>query len=191
MTSSDQTELPEGAQAEVAGRVGLSLEGDLDGRGLRVALAAGRFNGGITLRLVEGALEGLDACGVDRADVSVVWVPGAFELPLVARAFALAATVDAVVCLGAVIRGETSHYDFVAGECAAGLQRVQLDTGMPVVFGVLTTENVEQALARSLPDSSNKGRESAQTAVEMARLVRSGPLVGSGGPAGRRASAMI
>ena len=140
MTSSDQTELPEGAQAEVAGRVGLSLEGDLDGRGLP---------------------------------------------------FALAATVDAVVCLGAVIRGETSHYDFVAGECAAGLQRVQLDTGMPVVFGVLTTENVEQALARSLPDSSNKGRESAQTAVEMARLVRSGPLVGSGGPAGRRASAMI
>ena len=120
-----------------------------------MGLACAVFNGGITWRLLEGALAGLDACRVDRDDVTVAWAPGAFELPLVAQA--LAGAADAVVCLGAVIRGDTGHYDFVAGECAAGIQRVQLDTGVPVVFGVLTTDTVEQALARRSRDRRTKG----------------------------------
>lgn len=172
MTSSDETALPEGAVESLVGRVGAVWRGDADGRGLRIGLACGLFNGGITWRLLEGALDGLSSCGVDPADVRVAWAPGAFELPAVARGMALAGTVDAVACLGAVIRGETGHYDLVAGQCAAGLQRVQLDTGLPVVFGVLTTDDVNQALARSGGDD-NKGREAALTAVGMVRLLRS------------------
>jgi 6,7-dimethyl-8-ribityllumazine synthase len=164
--------LPVGAPAAVAARVGTALRGDHDGSGLRVGLACGLFNGGITLRLLEGALDGLAECGVDRADTTVAWAPGAFELPLVARRFAASHTADAVICLGAVIRGDTGHYDFVAGECAAGIARVQLDTGVPVIFGVLTTDTVEQALERSRADTTNKGLEAAQGAVEMVRLLR-------------------
>ncbi len=177
MTSSEEAELPAGAREAAAARVGRSLSGEGgDGRGLRVGLACSRFNGGITWRLLEGALGGLDALGVDPADVTIAWAPGAFELPLVARAFAHGGSVDAVGALGAVIRGETGHYDLVAGECAAGLQRVQLDTGVPVAFGVLTTEDVAQARARSGPGESNKGWETAATAVEMARLLSCGAL---------------
>ena len=168
--------LPEGAIDEVASRVGTSLRGEHNGTGLRVGIACALFNGGISVRLVNGALEGLAEAGTDRNDVTVAWAPGAFELPLVARAFAVAGKVDAVLCLGAVIRGETGHYDFVAGECASGIQQVQLSTGVPVVFGVLTTDTLEQALARSEPDQSNKGREGAFTAIEMVRLLRTGPL---------------
>jgi 6,7-dimethyl-8-ribityllumazine synthase len=171
MASFEQTELEEGAVESFGERVGALLAGDGEGRGVRVGVACARFNGGITVRLLEGALAGLDACGVDQADVKVAWAPGAFELPLVARA--LAGSVDAVVCLGAVVRGETGHYDLVAGQCAAGIQRVQLDTGVPVIFGVLTTDTVDQALARSLPDETNKGREAALAAVDMHRLLRS------------------
>ncbi len=144
----------------------------LDGRGLRVAVACGRFNDGITRRLLDGVRRGLDAAGVKPDDVAEVWVPGAFELPLTAKTLAAGGHVDAVICLGAVIRGDTSHYDLVAGEAARGIQQAALDTGVPVVFGVLTTENVEQALARSEPvGGHNVGEESAATAVEMARLV--------------------
>lgn len=176
MTSSEETALPEGALDRLAGMVGSVLAGDREGLGTRVGLACARFNGGITWRLIEGALAGLRSCGVDRNDVMVAWAPGAFELPLVARAFA--PSVDAVVCLGAVIRGDTGHYDFVAGQCAAGIQQVQLATGRPVVFGVLTTDTVDQALERSRLDASaleegNKGWEAAVTAVEMHRLLRS------------------
>lgn len=171
MTSSERAPLPERAIDSLLGRVGAVVQGDREGRGIRVGVACARFNGGITWRLLEGTLGGLEACGVDRADVKVAWAPGAFELPLVARS--LAASVDAVVCLGAVVRGETGHYDVVAGQCAAGIQRVQLDTATPVVFGVLTTDTVEQAMARSLPDQTNKGFEAAVTAVEMHRLLRS------------------
>ncbi len=171
MASSEQTALDEGAIASLRGRVGSVLEGDRQGRGVRVGVACARFNGGITWRLLEGTLAGLEELGVDRADVRVAWVPGAFELPLVARA--LSASADAVVCLGAVVRGDTGHYDLVAGECASGIQRVQLDTGVPVVFGVLTTDTVDQALERSRPDPTNKGREAAVAAVEMHRLLRS------------------
>lgn len=171
MTSSDETALPDGALESLPDLVGRVLSGDHQGRGARVGLACARFNGGITWRLLDGALGGLDSCGVDRADTTAAWVPGAFELPVVARA--LASSVDAVVCLGAVIRGDTGHYDFVAGQCAAGIQRVQLDTGVPVVFGVLTTDSVAQALERSEPGETNKGWEAAVTAVEMHRLLRS------------------
>jgi 6,7-dimethyl-8-ribityllumazine synthase len=173
MTSSDETALPEGAVELLRGGVGRVLAGDHHGRGARVGIACARFNGGITWRLLQGALAGLDACEVDRADTTVAWVPGAFELPVAARALALDAGLDAVVCLGAVVRGDTGHYDFVAGQCAAGLQRVQLDTGVPVVFGVLTTDTVAQALERSAPGEANKGHEAAVTAVEMHRLLRS------------------
>jgi 6,7-dimethyl-8-ribityllumazine synthase len=176
MTSSDETELDDSAIESLTGRVRSNLRGDHDGRGLRVGVAGGRFNGGITWRLLQGVLEGLAHCGVDAGDVTVAWAPGAFELPLVAQAFATSGACDAVVCLGAVIRGETGHYDFVAGECASGIQRVQLDTGVPVIFGVLTTDNVEQALVRSEPDETNKGYESALTAVEMVRLLGTSAL---------------
>ena len=143
-----------------------------DGSGLRVAVVCGRFNDAITLRLLDGALAELGALGVAEADVSVAWVPGAFEVPLAAKAFA-SAGADAVITLGAVIRGETSHYDFVAGQCAQGVQQVGLETGVPVAFGVLTTENLDQALARSEPEPEghNVGRECARTAVEMVRLL--------------------
>jgi 6,7-dimethyl-8-ribityllumazine synthase len=176
MAESDLAALPAGALDDVAGRVGASLHGSVDGTGLRIGIACAEFNGGITLRLLDGALEGLAGTGTDRRDVTVAWTPGAFELPLAARAFAHAGKVDAVLCLGAVIRGDTGHYDFVAGECASGIQQVQLATGVPVVFGVLTTDTVEQALVRSRPDESNKGREAALTGIEMVRLLRSAPL---------------
>ncbi len=175
MASDDRTALPDGALEALARRLPVR-RGDHHGAGLGLGVACGLFNGGISLRLLEGALEGAAECGVDRGDLEVAWAPGAFELPLVAQAFATGAGVDAVVCLGAVIRGDTGHYDFVAGECARGIQRVQLDTGVPVVFGVLTTDTVEQALERSQPDATNKGREAVLTAVEMVRLLRTSPF---------------
>jgi 6,7-dimethyl-8-ribityllumazine synthase len=172
MASSDETTLDESVFARVDGLVGAQLRGAPDGRGLRVAIACARFNGGITTRLLDGCLAGLADAGVDHADVTVAWAPGAFELPVLAQAFATASVRnDAVVCLGAVIRGETGHYEFVAGECARGIQMVACDTGVPVIFGVLTCETVGQALERSAPDETNKGRESASAAVEMARLL--------------------
>jgi 6,7-dimethyl-8-ribityllumazine synthase len=173
MAGADEAPLDPSALAQLAGRVGTVLEGDHDGRGLRVGIACARFNGEITLRLLEGAIGGLEECRVARSDTIVGWVPGAFELPLLAqRLLSGAQAVDAVIALGAVIRGETGHYEFVAGQCARGLQEVQLATSAPVVFGVLTTETTDQALERSLPDASNKGREAAITAVETVRLTR-------------------
>ena len=152
-------------------RAAHSVTGDVDGTGVRIGLVCGRFNDHITTRLVEGAGNALAVHGVAEDDVTVVWVPGAYEVPMAAKALIVNGHVDAVVCLGAVIRGETSHYDFVAGECARGIQDVQLDTGVPVIFGVLTTENLEQALARS-SDEDNKGEESVRTALEMVNLLR-------------------
>lgn len=176
MAGSDLVALPEGALDEVASRVGASLRGSHNGTGLRIGIAGALFNGGITMRLLDGALAALAEAGTDGRDITVAWAPGAFEIPLVARAFAEAGKVDAVLCFGAVIRGDTGHYDFVAGECAAGIQQVQLSTGVPVVFGVLTVDTLEQALERSEPDESNKGREAALTGVEMVRLLRSPPF---------------
>jgi 6,7-dimethyl-8-ribityllumazine synthase len=151
MTSSEVTLLPADAKARAGARVGTSIDHGADDD----------LSGGAGA----GALDALDEAGGDLASSVVAWVPGAFELPVVAQRLAQSGAVDAVVCLGAVIRGDTGHYDFVAGQCAAGLQRVQLDTGVPVVFGVLTTDTVEQALVRSEPDHTNKGREAAMTAL--------------------------
>ena len=146
--------------------------GSDDGTGLCIAVVCSRFNGHVTRLLLAGALAELDRCGVKETHRTVVFVPGAFELPLAAMMMAATRDFDAVVCLGAVIRGETSHYDFVAGECAAGIQRVQLDMNLPVVFGVVTTENLDQALARAGGALGNKGTEAAATAIEMATLLR-------------------
>lgn len=144
-----------------------------DGTGMRLAVVCGRFNDHVTLRLLDGVRRGAEACGVDPGSLVEEWVPGAFEIPFAAKTIAESARVDAVICLGAVIRGETSHYDFVAGECARGIQDVQLSTGVPVLFGVLTTEDLPQAEARSAgPGGHNVGEECAQTAVEMVTLTR-------------------
>jgi len=146
---------------------------DRDGSGLRLGVVCGRFNDAITLRLLDGARRGAAEVGVEPEALVVEWVPGAFEIPFAARKLAASGRLDAVVCLGAVIRGETSHYDFVAGECARGIQDVQLATGVPVLFGVLTTEDLAQAEARSAgPGEHNVGEECVRTAVEMVALSR-------------------
>jgi 6,7-dimethyl-8-ribityllumazine synthase len=152
-----------------------SYSGNLRGEGARVAIACGRFNDLITERLLAGARDGLLRHGVDEASITEAWVPGAFELPLAASRLASSGEYDAVICLGAVIRGATGHYEHVAGQCAAGIARVALDTGVPVVFGVLTTETIEQALERAGTKAGNKGYESAETALEMVDLLRQLP----------------
>ena len=149
--------------------------GALRGTGLRVGVVCSRFNDLVTDRLLSGALDCLVRHGVDEASVVVAWVPGAFEIPLAAAKLAGSGEVDAVVCLGAVIRGATGHYEHVAGQCAAGIQRAQLDTGVPVVFGVLTTDDAEQALERAGGKGGNKGFEAAAAAIEMADLLRQLP----------------
>jgi len=176
MTSTTETQFDVETHVLLAERVGTYLSPSEDGRGVRIGLACGRFNGGITTRLLEGAIEALLEKGVERRDITLGWAPGAFELPLLAQSMIKAGRVDAVITLGAVIRGDTGHYDVVAGECARGVQDVQLATGVPVVFGVLTTNTVDQALERSMPDHTNKGRESALTALEMVNIVGRGPL---------------
>jgi 6,7-dimethyl-8-ribityllumazine synthase len=148
------------------------FEGSLDASGMRMAVVASRFNGHITKLLLEGAREGLRKFGLDEAEVPVVWVPGAFEIPLVALRLAASGDFDAVVCLGAVIRGVTPHFEYVARECAAGVSRAALDTGVPVVFGVLTTDDDDQARERAGGAEGNKGFEAAVTAIEMVELLR-------------------
>jgi len=149
-------------------------EPELDGKGLRVAVVCGRFNSHVTLRLLDGVRRGLDSAGVPPADVEEVWVAGAFEIPLVAKTYAEVGKVDAVVAIGAVIRGETAHFDFVAGQCAQGIQQAGLETGVPIGFGVLTTEDLDQALARSEgPGGHNVGEDAAHTVVEVATLLTS------------------
>ena len=145
----------------------------IDGVGVRVGIVRARWNDDIVERLVGGVRRGLKAAGVLDSDIVEVSVPGSFEIPFGARALATSGRVDAVVCVGTVIRGETTHYDIVAGECAAGIQQVQLSTGVPVGFGVLTVENEAQALARSEEAGGhNLGEEAALVAVEMARLAQ-------------------
>lgn len=162
-----------------------TYEGRLTGVGMRIAIAASRFNRVVTDGLLEGALASLERNGIDATSVTVAWAPGAFELPLVAQRLVASGDYDALICLGAVIKGGTDHYGHVAGQCAAGISRVALDTGVPVVFGVLTTETLEQALDRSGARSEgrsgpagtrgNKGEEAADAAVEMADLLRQLP----------------
>jgi 6,7-dimethyl-8-ribityllumazine synthase len=154
-------------------------EGSLDGKRLRVAVIASRFNETISKRLLEGALDGLRRHGVAEDDISVAWVPGAFELPATARRFASSGEVDAVVCVGVVIRGETPHFDYVAGQAAAGISEAATATGVPVIFGVLTTEDSSQADERAGGKMGNKGFEAAAAAIEMANLYSAIPKTAS------------
>jgi 6,7-dimethyl-8-ribityllumazine synthase len=173
MTSSNETAFDRAWADRLAAQVGTHVEAPTAGQGIRVGIACARFNGGITLRLLEGALAALRESGVATDDIVVGWVPGAYELPLLALTMADGnEPVDVVLTFGAVIRGDTGHYDLVAGECARGIQDVQLSTRVPVVFGVLTTNTVEQALERSRDDETNKGREAALTGLEMVNLLR-------------------
>ena len=148
------------------------IEGDQNARGLRFGLVVSRFNDFITSNLLIGALDVFSKCGVDEVDLKVLKVPGAFELPQAARKLCSTGNFDAVVCLGAVIRGETSHFDYICAEVSRGVGQVGLEFNIPVLFGVLTTENLEQAVARSGSGSSNKGRETALAAIEMATLYK-------------------
>jgi 6,7-dimethyl-8-ribityllumazine synthase len=146
-------------------------EGMLEARGRRFAVAVARFNEVVTSRLLEGALSAFRRHGVADDDVDVAWTPGAFELPLTAKRLAASERFDGVVCLGAVIRGETAHFDYVAGECARGIQQVALDTGVPCTFGVLTTDTLDQAIDRAGGKHGNKGWDAATAAMEMAGLL--------------------
>jgi 6,7-dimethyl-8-ribityllumazine synthase len=148
-----------------------TFRGDDQGRRRRFAIVAARFNEVVTAKLVSGAVDCLSSHDVDGEDIDVAWVPGAFELPLAGRAFAKAGTYDAVICLGAVIRGETPHFDLVAGQAAEGIRRVAEDTGLPVIFGVLTTDTLEQAVERAGGAHGNKGWDAAMAAIEMASLL--------------------
>jgi 6,7-dimethyl-8-ribityllumazine synthase len=158
-----------------------TLRGRPIGDGKRVAVVAARFNEVVTNRLVEGALAGLAQHGVPLEHVTVVWVPGAFEIPLVAARFATSGEVDAVVCLGAVIRGETAHFDLVAGEAARGIADVSRATGVPCIFEVLATDTLEQAEARAGGAHGNKGWEAAEAALEMASVLEQLPAGGVSG----------
>ena len=146
--------------------------GPLSAAGLRVAVVAARYNAELVEQLISGARAAWLAAGGQAEALRVERVPGAFELPLAAQALALNGSCDALVALGCVIRGDTAHFEFVAGECARGLQQVMLSTGVPVAFGVLTTENLAQAQERAAPGAHNKGAEALQTALAMARLLR-------------------
>jgi 6,7-dimethyl-8-ribityllumazine synthase len=150
----------------------IEIEGALQGEGLRVAIAVARFNSFITDRLLGGALDGLRRHGVADGDTTVVRVPGSWELPVVVKALADSGKYDAVICLGAVIRGETPHFDYVAGEAAKGIGQAMMQTGVPVAFGVLTTNTLEQAIDRAGAKSGNKGFDAAATVIEMASVLR-------------------
>jgi 6,7-dimethyl-8-ribityllumazine synthase len=152
-----------------------TFEGKLSGKGMKFALVVGRFNEMISTRLHEGALDCLRRHEVREADIDVAWVPGAFEMPLVAGRLAGTGRYDGVICLGAVIRGGTPHFEYVAAEAAKGIAKVTLDTGVPVAFGVLTTDTIEQAVERAGAKAGNKGWAAAVTALEMANLMRTLP----------------
>ena len=149
-----------------------TLEGKLVSREIRIGSVAARFNEFITAKLLEGALDGLRRHDVREEDIHVAWVPGAFEIPLIASKMANSGKYDAVICLGAVIRGSTSHYDYVCNEVSKGIAAVSLASGVPVMFGVLTTENIEQAIERAGTKAGNKGYDCAAGAIEMVNLIR-------------------
>ena len=149
-----------------------TYEGKLVSKEIRVGIVAARFNEFITNKLLGGAVDALVRHDVKDEDISVAWVPGAFEIPLVASKMAKSGKFDAVICLGAVIRGSTSHYDYVCNEVSKGVAAVSLETGIPVMFGVLTTENIEQAIERAGTKAGNKGFDCAVGAIEMVNLIR-------------------
>lgn len=139
-------------------------------KGMKVAVIGARFNEIIVNKLVGGAVDGLVRHGVEEDNITIAWVPGAFEIPLAAQKMAASGKYDAVICCGAVIRGDTSHYDLVCNEAAKGIAQVQLATGIPVLFGIITTENIEQAIARAGSKAGNKGYDCALSAIEMVNL---------------------
>ena len=148
------------------------FEGKLTAQNIKVGIVAARFNEFITSKLLGGAMDGLTRLDVREEDIDVAWVPGAFEIPLIASKMAQSGKYDAVICLGAVIRGSTSHYDYVCAEVSKGIAQVSLSTGVPVMFGVLTTDTIEQAIERAGTKAGNKGFDCAQGAVEMVNLCR-------------------
>ena len=149
-----------------------TFEGNLIAKSMKVGIVAARFNEFITNKLLGGAMDGLLRHGVEEEDVHVAWVPGAFEIPLIASKMAKSGKYDAVICLGAVIRGSTTHYDYVCAEVSKGIAAVSLHSDIPVMFGVLTTENIEQAIERAGSKAGNKGYDCAVGAVEMVNLIR-------------------
>ncbi len=149
-----------------------TYEGNYIPNGIRIGIVAARFNEFITSKLLSGAIDGLTRHDVKEEDISVAWVPGAFEIPLIASKMAKSGKYDAVICLGAVIRGSTSHYDYVCSEVSKGIATVSLQTGVPVMFGVLTTDSIEQAIERAGTKAGNKGYDCALGAIEMINLVR-------------------
>lgn len=149
-----------------------TLEGKLVSRDIKVGIVAARFNEFITSKLLSGAMDGLIRHEVAQEDIEVAWVPGAFEIPLIAQKMAESGKYDAVICLGAVIRGATSHYDLVCNEAAKGVAQVGLKTGVPVLFGVVTTDTIEQAIERAGTKAGNKGYDCATSAIEMVNLIR-------------------
>lgn len=149
------------------------IEGNLVAQGIKVGIVVGRFNEFIVSKLLGGAIDGLKRHGVEDENMEVAWVPGAFEIPLAAKKMANSKKYDAVICLGAVIRGSTSHYDYVCAEVSKGIANVSLNTEIPVIFGVLTTDNIEQAIERAGTKSGNKGYDAAVSAIEMVNLLKS------------------
>ncbi|MGN9163314.1 6,7-dimethyl-8-ribityllumazine synthase [Clostridium sulfidigenes] len=149
------------------------FEGNLVAQGLRVGIVVGRFNEFIVSKLLGGAIDGLKRHGVEEDNIEVAWVPGAFELPLVAKKMAKNENYDAIICLGAVIKGSTPHFDYVCAEASKGIASVSLSTEKPVIFGVLTTDTIEQAIERAGTKAGNKGYDAAVTAIEMANLLKS------------------
>ncbi len=149
-----------------------TIEGKLVADGIRVGIVASRFNEFITSKLISGALDGLKRHNVSDDDVELAWVPGAFEIPLIAKKMALTGRYDAIICLGAVIRGATPHFEYVSAEVSKGVAAISLETGVPVLFGVLTTDSIEQAIERAGTKSGNKGSDCAQSAIEMVNLIR-------------------
>lgn len=148
------------------------FEGKLISQGLKFGIIVGRFNEFIGGKLLSGALDALKRHGVEEADIDITWVPGAFEIPLVAKKMAKSEKYDGVICLGAVIRGATPHFDYVSSEVTKGVASVSLDTEIPIIFGVLTTDTIEQAIERAGTKSGNKGYDAAVTAIEMANLLK-------------------
>lgn len=152
--------------------MGKRFEGHLVGEGLRFGIVVGRFNSLITGKLLDGALDGLIRHGVADENIDVAWVPGSFEIPVAAKKLAQTGRYDAVLCLGAVIRGATPHFDYVAAEASKGIAALSLQTGVPVIFGVLTTDSIEQAIERAGTKAGNKGYDAAVSGIEMANLLR-------------------
>ena len=149
-----------------------NLEGKVVGQGIKIGIVAARFNEFIVSKLVGGAQDALIRHGVEDDDITLAWVPGAFEIPMIANKMATSGKYDAVICLGAVIKGSTSHYDYVCAEVSKGVAQVGLNTSVPTIFGVLTTDNIEQAIERAGTKSGNKGYDAACTAIEMVNLIK-------------------